>query len=158
ALDRTHQISFGGVFDLPAAFRVGLIGHFYSPLAQNAILAQGHGAAEILITDLNGDGTTGDPLPGTNYGAFMRDFGVGGLAKVINNYNTNVAGNPTPAGAALIQGGVFSLTDLQALGGVQQPLATVAPGAVGLSWLKTFDFSIGWTYKIKERFSIQPSV
>jgi hypothetical protein len=158
ALDRTHQISFGGFFDLPAFFRVGLIGHFYSPLPQNVLFEQsGGGSAGILVTDITGDGTIGDPIPGTNIGGFMRNFGPSGLGSVINKYNSTMAGQPTPAGAALVNGGVFTLTDLQAMGGVMQPLATTTPGAVGLSWLKTFDFNIAWVYK-KERFTIEPSV
>jgi hypothetical protein len=31
SLDRTHQFSFGGTFDLPLLTRISLIGHFYSP-------------------------------------------------------------------------------------------------------------------------------
>ena len=159
ALDRTHQFSFGGFFDLPAFFRLGLIGHFYSPLPQNVLFEQSAGgAAAILQTDVTGDGTVGDPIPGTNIGSFMRNFGPSGLSKVINNYNSNMAGQPTPAGAALINGGVFTQADLQAMGGVMQPLASTVSNAVGLGWLKTFDLNIGWTYKIKERVTIEPSV
>jgi hypothetical protein len=158
ALDRTHIFSFGGFFTLPAAFQIGLIGHFDSPLAQSALLPQENGAAEILVSDVTGDGTTGDPVPGTQIGDFMRKFGVSGLQSVINNYNANDAGQPTPAGQKLISAGVFSLADLQALGGVMQPLADTAPGAVGLSWLKTFDMSLKWDHKIGERFEIEPSV
>jgi hypothetical protein len=88
----------------------------------------------------------------------MRDFGPSGLSKVINNYNSTMAGQPTPAGAALIGSGVFTQADLQAMGGTMQPLATTVGNAVGLGWLKTFDLNIGWTYKIKERVTIEPSV
>jgi hypothetical protein len=158
ALDRTHQFSFGGTFDLPAYFRLGLIGHFFSPLPQNVVFAQVNGAAEVLVTDLTGDGTTGDPVPGTNYGSFMRDFSVGGLNNVISKYNANLAGQPTPAGNTLIKSGVFTLADLQAIGGVQQALAPIQPGAVGLSWLKTFDLNLGWAYRIKERVTVEPTV
>lgn len=158
ALDRTNILSFGGFFSLPAAFQVGLIGHFDSPLAQSALLPQENGAAEILVSDVTGDGTTGDPVPGTNIGDFMRKFGVSGLQKVITNYNATDAGQATPAGQKLIGSGVFSLADLQALGGVMQPLSNTVPGAVGLSWLKTFDLSVKWDHKIGERFEIEPSV
>ena len=159
ALDRTHQVSFGGFFDLPGFLRLGLIGHFYSPVAQNVLFEQsGGGAAGILVTDVTGDGTIGDPIPGANIGSFMRNFGPSGLSRVINNYNSNMAGQPTPAGAALVNAGVFTLADLQSMGGVMQPLAPTTPGAVGLSWLKTFDLNIGWTYKIKDRITVEPSV
>ncbi len=33
ALDRTHQLSFGGYMDLPAGFQFGFDAHFDSPLA-----------------------------------------------------------------------------------------------------------------------------
>ena len=37
-LDRTHQISFGGYADLPFKFRLGIIGHFYSPLSASFLV------------------------------------------------------------------------------------------------------------------------
>jgi len=159
ALDRTHQISFGGFFDLPLAFRLGLIGHFDSPLPQTlALPPSAGGAAGILVTDVTGDGTIGDPIPNTQVGQYMRGISAGGLNNVISRYNATSAGQPTPAGSALINGGIFTLADLQSLGGVQQPLAPTIANPVGLSWLKTFDLNIGWRYKIKERFVIEPSV
>ena len=45
------------------------------------------------------------------------------LTQAISNWNTNQAGQPTPAGQALIDGGFMTLSDLQALGGVKQILA-----------------------------------
>jgi hypothetical protein len=159
ALDRTHQVSFGGFFDLPFFFRLGLIGHFDSPLPQSTVLAPSPGGpAGVLVTDVTGDGTVGDPVPGTNLGNFMRGVSPGGLNSLINNYNTSKAGQPTPAGSALINAGIFSLSDLQAMGGVMQPLAPTIGNPVGLSWLKTFDLSLGWNYKIKEHITIQPSI
>jgi len=159
ALDRTHQVSFGGTFDLPWFFQLGFIGHFYSPLPQSALFEPSAGGpAAILQTDVTGDGTVGDPVPGTQIGDFMRTFGVNGLQNVISNYNSNFAGKPTPAGNALINGGIFTLADLTAIGGVMQPLASTVPGATGLGWLKTFDANIKWKYVVKERFTIEPSI
>jgi hypothetical protein len=159
ALDRTHQFSFGGNFDLPAFFRLGLIGHFYSPLPQNLVFSPSEGGpAAILVSDVTGDGSVGDPIPGTNIGSFMRSVTPGNIGDVINSYNSKLAGTPTPAGNALINGGVFSAPDLVALGGVQQALGNAVPGAIGLAWLKTFDMNLSWNYRIKERFTIQPSV
>ena len=159
ALDRTHQISFGGFFDLPFAFRLGLIGHFDSPLPQTLFLPPSAGsAAAILVTDVTGDGTVGDPVPKTQVGQYMRGISPGGLNNVITSYNSTFAGQPTPAGSALINGGIFTLADLQAMGGVMQPLAPTIANPVGLSWLKTFDVNVGWRFKIKERFVIEPSV
>jgi Carboxypeptidase regulatory-like domain len=157
ALDRNHQISGGGTFDLPAHFRLGVMGHFFSPLAQTLSLpAAVGGGAEILVSDWTGDGTPGDPLPGTNIGSYMRTIHTDGLAKAISHYNTTFAGQPTPAGNALIGANVFTLGDLQAIGGVQQPLASTIVDPAGLAWLKTVDLNLGWTYKIKERVTIEP--
>jgi Carboxypeptidase regulatory-like domain len=161
ALDRTHQFSFGGYADLPAHFRLGTIFHFDSPLASAlAVPVTGNGAGEIFSTDFNGDGTVGDPIPGTKQGSFMRSVSLGDLPNVVNNYNNTVANNPTPAGNILISNGLFTLAQLQALGGVAPALSPVVPGEVGLTWLKTFDMSLTWVGKvnIKEReISIEPS-
>lgn len=162
ALDRTHQFSFGGYADLPGHFRLGTIFHFDSPLASAlAVPVTGNGPGEIFSTDFTGDGTVGDPIPGTKQGAFMRSVSLSDLPNVINNYNNTVANNPTPAGDVLISNGLFTLAQLQALGGVAPALSPVVPGEVGLTWLKTFDMSLTWVGKvnIKEReLTLQPSV
>jgi len=96
-LDRTHQISFGGSFDMPFGFRWGVIAHFYSPLSSPVIVGNTGSPGDIFRTDFTGDGTISDPLPGTNIGSFGRDFGVSGLNGAINNYHNAVANTPTPA-------------------------------------------------------------
>jgi len=107
-LDRLHQLSFGGIMDLPAGFRVSIISHFDSPLASDVRLPTGGAPGGIFQTDITGDGTgdgtvtsnggNGDLLPGTKEGAFGRSFGVNGLNQLITNYNNNYVGKPTPAG------------------------------------------------------------
>src|SRR5580692_8133807 len=162
SLDRTHQFSFGGYADLPLHFRVGTIFHFDSPLASAlAVPTTGNGAGEIFSTDFTGDGSVGDPVPGTKTGAFMRGVSVGGLTNLVNNYNNTIANNPTPAGNVLINDGLFTLSQLQALGGVAPALQPVVPGEVGLTWLKTFDASLTWAGKltVKDRaIAVEPSV
>ena len=167
-LDRTHQLSFGGVMDLPVHFRLSLIGHFDSPLASNVTLPVSGFGGGIFQTDVTGDGTgdgsfsanggIGDLLPGTKQGGFGRDFGVNGLNKLITQFNTTVAGTPTPAGQALINANLFTLPQLQALQGVigPAPLPLAPIGAVGQGWLKTFDLGLNWGYRIKDRFEIRP--
>ncbi len=160
-LDRTHQLSFGGNFSLPWGFQTGIIAHFYSPLATPLVVPNsGLGAGEIFRTDFTGDGTTQDYVPGTKNGAFMRSVSVSGLNNVINNFNTNVAGQPTPAGNTLISQGLFTLNQLQTpgFGGVVQPLPAAAPGQVGMGWLKDVDLSLSWKYRIKEKVTIQPGI
>jgi hypothetical protein len=158
ALDRRHQISFGGFFDLPFFTRVGLIGHFYSPLPQNVALPQLTSGGEIFATDVTGDGTVGDLVPGTNVGWFQRNVGVSGLQGIINAYNSTAAGQLTPAGQQLVSNGVLTLADMQALGWVTPSLPSVAPGALNFPWLKTFDVTLGWPIPIGERVHIEPSI
>jgi hypothetical protein len=165
-LDRKHQLSFGGTFDLPFYLRLSLISHFYSPLPQTLTIPTTGGPGDIFVSDVTGDGTgfgsaslsTGDILPGTNIGSFGRDVSAGGLNKVITSYNNTQAGTPTPAGQALIQAGLFTQTQLFALGGVQRPLTLAPQGQVGLGWLKALDLKLSWPYKIKEYLTIEPNV
>ena len=178
ALDRTHQISFGGYADLPLHFRLGTIFHFDSPLASAlAVPPVGIGPGEIYYTDFTGDGTTGDLVPGTKQGAFMRTVSPGGLANVINNYNSTVADQLTPAGQLLVSQGLFTAQQLGAgnalcvnnpTGGATGSACAVAPqlalpptGEVGLTWLKTFDLSLSWVgnVNIKDKpVTFEPSV
>ena len=165
-LDRTHQLSFGGYMDLPANLRMSVISHFYSPLASNVTVPVTGAPGGIFISDITGDGTgdgsgasnggLGDLLPGTNIGAFGRDVGVSGLNKLITNYNSTMAGQATPAGQQLITNSLFTLTQLQTLGGVMQPIQTAPAGAIGQSWLRSFDFGLSWGYKVKDRVEFRP--
>ena len=67
-----------------------------------------------------------------------------------------MAGQATPAGQQLINNGLFTLAQLQTLGGVMQSIQTAPPGAIGQSWLRAFDFGLSWGYKIKERVELRP--
>jgi len=175
-LDRTHQLSFGGTMDLPAHFRLSLIGHFDSPLPSNVTLPVTGAPGGLFQTDITGDGTgdgtfgsnggAGDLLPGTNVGGFGRSFGVNGLNQKITAYNNNMVGQATPAGQVLISNGLFTLAQLQELGGVIGGLSTggtatlplAPPGAVGQAWLKTFDLSLSWAYRFRDRLELRPGI
>ncbi|HYM77660.1 MAG TPA: carboxypeptidase regulatory-like domain-containing protein [Candidatus Dormibacteraeota bacterium] len=170
-LDRTHQLSVGGYFDVPGGFRIGLISHFDSPLA-SAIVSPNSGApGEIFRTDFTGDGTTGDPMPGTHLGQFDRGTNASGLAKLISQYDTTTANQATPAGQALITNNLMSLSQLQALGGVAPYVClpvndsnancappTSAGNQVDFGWLRAMDLKLSWRHTFKERFTIEPSV
>lgn len=172
-LDRTHQISFGGYADVPGGFRLGLISHFYSPLS-SAIVAPNFGdVGEIYRTDFTGDGTTGDPVPGTHFGQFDRGTNAAGLVGLINRYNTTISGQPTPAGNVLIQNGLMTAPQLAALGGVAPhiclpPPATDAdpsctapdsPGnQVNFTWLRALDLKLAWRHTFHDRYTVEPSV
>jgi Carboxypeptidase regulatory-like domain len=168
-LDRTHQISFGGYVDVPMGFRIGLISHFYSPLASVIAAPNSLTPGEIFRTDFTGDGTVQDPLPGTKFGAFDRSVSASGLAQLIGNYNQNIANNATPAGKVLIANGLMTLAQLQSLGGVAPTLCAPPPtsqagctnspgGQVDFGWLRATDLKLAWRHTIAERFTIEPSV
>jgi hypothetical protein len=119
-----------------------------------------------------------------NVGAYMRQLGgPGALSNAVNNYNNNIAasvggigggcgggGCPTPAGQVLINNSLFTLAQLQALGGVTTPitftdpttgatLPGVVPGQVPLAWLKAFDMEFSWVGHFwHERLTVIPSV
>jgi Carboxypeptidase regulatory-like domain len=167
-LDRRHQVSFGGTMDLPKAFRLGIIGHFYSPLPVTLTLNPTGAPGGIFVTDVTGDGTgdgsivsnggLGDVLPGTNLGSFGRSVTASNINTVINNYNTNFANQATPAGQVLINNGLFTLTQLQQLGGVMQPVQPALSNEANMDWLRALDVSLSWAYRIKESVEIRPGV
>jgi hypothetical protein len=168
-LDRTNQISFGGYVDVPYGFRLGLVSHFYSPLALATVAPNFGSPGEIFRTDFTGDGTVQDPIPGTKFGTFERGVNAAGLTGLVNGYNQNVAGTATPAGQTLIANGLMTQSQLQLLGGVAPTLCPPPPTSaagcpnsagsqVDLGWLRALDFRLAWRYTIKERFSIEPSV
>jgi hypothetical protein len=166
-LDRRHQLSFGGTADLPKSFRMSIIGHFYSALPVNLTLNPTGSAGGIFVTDVTGDGTdgseaasggVGDLLPGTNVGSFGRGFNGSSINKAIANYNGNFAGQPTPAGQALLTAGLFTSSQLAQLGGVQQPIPLAPANEASMGWLRDFDTSFSWVYKIKERYELEPKV
>jgi hypothetical protein len=170
SLDRTHQFNIGGYVDLPAGFRLGMINHFWSPLAALPSLSVTAGAGEIFQTDFTGDGTIGDPLPlgvnsnGSfklaNVGAFSRSLGAKGLTNAIDNYNTNISGHAiTPAGQTLVGAGLFSEAQLIALGATPPALAPTAPNNVSYGWLKATDMEVSWVgHFLHERLTVQPSI
>ncbi len=168
-LDRKHQLSFGGSMDLPYKFRLGLIGHFYSPLPVNPTLSPSGNPGGIFVTDITGDGTGdgsfgsnggyGDVLPGTGIGSFGRSINAGNLNTAIQNYNNSIAaGVPTPAGQTLIQNGLFTLAQLVALGGVQQPVPLAPKNSPNMGWLHAMDLSLNWIYKFREHMELQPGI
>ena len=158
ALDRTHQLSFGGVVDLPGGFRAGVVAHFYSALP-DTLFSQNSGApGEIFRSDFTGDGTVADPLPNTTVGAFGRSIGLQGLTNVIQNFNQVYANQPTPAGQVLIQNGLFTVEQLRALGGVAGFIPPPPQDQVPLYGLRAFDLKLSWVHKFHERLTIEPGV
>jgi hypothetical protein len=158
-LDRTNQLSFGIISDLVGGFQLSMIGHFYSGLPITLQVPNtGVGPGEIFRTDFTGDGTVADILPGTFIGSFNRSISTSQLPAVIANYNATVANQATPAGQVLIQNGLFTLAQLQALGGVAPTVSLPPTGEVGVGPLRDFDVKFGWIHKFGDRFEINPNV
>ena len=163
-LDRTHQFSFGLLTTLRWGINVNTTTRIASPLAQSVFLScQDCGAAEIFMSDLDGDGIIEDPLPGTNRGSFGRDVPDGSaLNGLITAYNSQVTGGTlTPAGTALVTAGLFTAAQLRALGATFNngtPVDLAPPDQVGLDWFSTTDVRVSKVFAIKERVKIQPMV
>ncbi|MGH9396407.1 MAG: carboxypeptidase regulatory-like domain-containing protein [Terriglobia bacterium] len=169
SLDRTDQFSFGGVGTLPGGFRLSLIVHAYTSLPQTLTIPPGPsltpGSAQIFISDLTGDGTSGDVLPGTNIGSFDRQVNGGNINKYITAYNNNYAGKPTPAGMALVNAGLFTVSQLQQLGAAAPKLAMAPAGQVNMGGLFTSDLMLTYVFhlnklwgRLGEETTFEPSV
>jgi len=144
--DRTHQFSYGGSFEWLGGFTTSIIGHYYSALPTTLTLNTPNGPngpAEIFSTDITGDGTTGDILPGYKSGAFMRSVKPGDLSRVIATYNATGAGKLTPAGQALVSAGLITSAELTALGAVTRTVAEPPAANTGNGNLRTFDLTFG---------------
>jgi hypothetical protein len=165
-LDHTHQISFGGSVTLKYGPQIGIIGHFYSAAATDLNLdntgTTGGSKAGIFQSDVTGDGTIGDLVPGTNPGYFMHEYKGTNLNKLINQYNATQAGTLTPAGKALANAGLFSQQQLILLQAMQQPIAPV-PESHGPEnpFYRNVDLSISYPIhlsRLREGLSLVPGI
>jgi hypothetical protein len=162
-LDRPNQLNFGGYFDLPLNFRLGFVSHFWSALPTSIQVPSSAGGSsnttgEIFLSDFTGDGTVGDLMPGTTVGNFGRGISINGLNSLINNFNSTIATNVTPAGQALIDAGLFTQAQLMALGAHPTPLTPAPADQADMRGMRAFDLTLAWEGKIHERFTISPSV
>ncbi|MDP9162126.1 MAG: hypothetical protein M3O09_18115, partial [Acidobacteriota bacterium] len=133
SLDRTHMFSFAATFEIAGGLQLTMLARVNSALSNTLTVPLGCScSADIFQSDLTGDGTGGDLLPGNNVGAFGRSVKVGSLNSKINSFNTKYAGTVTPAGQALVNAGVITSSQLQQLGGVVQPIVLAPNGQVGI--------------------------
>ena len=168
--DRTHQFKFGLTVDiLRHGPRFSVISAFASAAPSTLRLTSGASPAEsstgeIFRTDLTGDGTVQDLFPSSGNqaagkpGQFMRSVSPSALSNVINAWNGTQAGTLTPAGQALVGAGLFTIAQLQQLGGVKPFVALPPPGAVGNGIFRQVSMVLAWPIKLTERFSLEPSI
>ena len=157
-LDRTQQLSFGGNFDLAHGFRLGIIGHFYSPLSMATFVGNTGTPGQIYQTDFTGTGLESQPMPGTTNGSFMRQFGLTGLNNAIDNYNLTQGNQPTPAGQKLVTNGLFTVAQLQQIGAVAPVLNAAPANQLLFPWVRALDLRASWLHHFGEQFTIEPSV
>lgn len=165
-LDRTHQIGATFLFDLPAGFHLSTTTIYRSNEPSTGMFLPGsNGASDIFEDDLNGDGSVldvpsgeGDPLPGTNRGAYGRSVHASDLVSTLNHFNSSVAGGLTPAGIALVNAGLMTQAQLQSLGAVIPQVTVPTAGIVNNPNFYTTDLRLSWAYHPIERISIEPMV
>lgn len=161
-LDHTHQLSLGGSLGIKYGVQVGFVGHFFSAPPSTLFLDTTAGAAgQIYQTDVTGDGTTGDIVPGTFQGYYMHQVKGAGLNGLINAYNSQHAGQVTPAGQALVNAGLMTQAQLGALGGVQQAIAQAPNNPLNNTAFRNFDLSASYPIslsRVREGLNLVPGV
>ena len=83
ATDFTHIANVAGVLQMPWRFELGFNFSYASAPPFNATVSG---------IDFNGDGTTGDLLPGTTVGEFNRGLGSADLIRLVGHFNQTYAG------------------------------------------------------------------
>jgi hypothetical protein len=165
-LSHTHEISFGGSATLKYGPQISVKGQFFSAAATDLYLdnggTSGSTAAGIFQSDVTGDGTIGDIVPGTNPGDYMNSIKGGSLNNLISQYNATQAGRITPAGQALVSSGLFTPAQLVALQATQQPIAPV-PGAIAPenAFFRNLDVMIAYPIhfsRIREGLVLVPAI
>jgi hypothetical protein len=161
-LDRTHQFSAGGFFTVKHGPMFSLITHLYSSLPTNLNLEgdPNGSAGEIFRTDVTGDGTSSDLVPGTMPGAFMRQVKANSINRLVAHYNQTAANRLTPAGQVLVDNGLFTESQMHSLGAITPTIATAPVNQVNNAWLRSFDATLAYPIKLRwlgERGAIEPS-
>ena len=87
-----HILNFAGVARLPWRFELG-VNFSYSSAPPFS--------ASVGGIDFNGDGTTGDLLPGTTVGAFSSGMGRADLVRLVGQFNQTYAGTKDAQGRTI---------------------------------------------------------
>lgn len=87
--DVRHILNLSGLVQLPRQFQLGVFATYNSKPPFSAFFSS---------LDLNGDGTTGDLLPGTKVNQFNRGLGKEDLRRLVDEFNANYAGRTDAQG------------------------------------------------------------
>jgi len=90
--DFRHILNLSGVSLFPKRFQLGLVMTYVSKPPFSAFLGG---------LDLNGDGTSGDLLPGTSVNEFNRGLGKSDLQRLVAQFNAGYAGKRDPNGVII---------------------------------------------------------
>ncbi|MBI1763943.1 MAG: TonB-dependent receptor [Acidobacteria bacterium] len=90
--DRPHALTFSGLWDIAWGFKAGLIVTYESGAPLSASIPGSNNS------DLNGDGSNNDYLPGTGFNTLNRDINADQLRQLVAQYNQSVAGKAAPRG------------------------------------------------------------
>jgi len=165
-LDHKHQVNFGGSMLLKYGPRLGFIGHFYSAtpgtLYLDSTVNDSTTNGSIFLSDVTGDGTTGDVAPGTGVGDYMHSVSPKDVSKYINTFNSTYAGSLTPAGQALVNAGLMTKAQMTAIGATMQPIAAAASRtSIANPAFRSFDLNFSYPIrlsKFREGLSLEPSI
>ena len=91
-----HVLNISGIVDLPWGFQFSMLSAFNSPSPVEPLING------VDITGTNTQSSAYTPLPGEQYNGWLSH---GDLQMLVNQYNSQYAGQPTPAGAAGISKG-----------------------------------------------------
>jgi hypothetical protein len=167
-LDHTHMLTAYGAFTIPGGFRFNSVWRFQTPRSYSLTVPNLGGATSgtnlVFAADLNGDNNPGaDPLPGTSYGQWGRSVkSFQDVNKLINQFNSQYAGQITPHGKALVAAGLFTEAQLKKLGAVM-PTIPLVPEGNPWPWHNLFTTDLSFTRptklsKLREGLTIIPFV
>jgi hypothetical protein len=113
---------------------------------------------EIFRTDFTGDGTVGDPLPGTHVGSFGHGIDASNINTVDHELQQYLRQPADAGGPGAHPKGLFTLSQLQERKAIAPFVPLASPGQVNLSWLRAFDAKISWSHLIREKLTVQTNV
>lgn len=123
-----HLFTFSGIADLPLGLQVSLIAVYSSRAPFNARVPGN--------IDLNGDGTTGDTLPGLKINSLNFGTSKSQLQKLVADFNAKFAGKPDARGTTI-------------------PFLVLPPNFEFGDNFQSHDIRVTKTVKLKERVSLQ---